>query len=164
MEYGKILEKAKSRKKQIKHLLEKLQKLPVKEVDYYFHEEHAVVFEKINCLKCANCCKTTGPLFTSKDVERIAKHLKVKPGVFIDQYLRLDEDEDYVLKSTPCIFLDSANYCSIYSIKPKACGDFPHTDRKNMKEISHLTYHNALMCPAVSSILENIENRLNKNT
>lgn len=160
MEYGKILEKARSRKKQIKQFLEKLNKLPVKEIDSYFHEEHQKAFEKIDCLKCANCCKTTGPLFTSKDIERIAKHLKLKPGVFIDQYLRKDEDDDYVLQSTPCIFLDSSNYCSIYSIKPKACGDFPHTNRKNMKEISNLTYNNALMCPAVAQILQNIEGKL----
>jgi len=162
MEYGKILERAKSRKKQIKLLLERLQKLSVKDVDSFFHLEHEKVFENIDCLKCANCCKTTGPLFTGKDVERIAKHLKLRPGQFIDQYLRKDEDNDYVLKSTPCIFLDSSNYCSIYSIKPKACGEFPHTDRKNMKEISHLTYNNSLMCPAVAQMLENIEIKLNK--
>lgn len=160
MQYGKILERAKSRKKQIKQLLEKLQKLSVKEVDEYFHVEHEAVFEQIDCLKCANCCKTTGPLFTQKDIERIAKHFKQKPGDFIDQYLRVDEDKDYVLKSTPCIFLDTANYCSIYSIKPKACGEFPHTNRKNMKEISKLTYNNSMVCPAVAQIMENIESKL----
>jgi len=160
MEYSKILERAKSRKRQIKQLLERLQKLSVKEVDSYFHVEHERVFEKIDCLKCANCCKTTGPLFTPKDVERIAKHLKLKPGAFIDQFLRKDEDNDYILQSTPCIFLDSSKYCSIYSIKPKACGEFPHTNRKNMKEISHLTFYNAIICPAVSQMLENIEEKL----
>ncbi len=160
MEYNKIIERAKSRKKQIKQLLDQLQKKSVKEVDAYFHEEHEAVFEEIDCLKCANCCKTTGPLFTSKDIERIAQHLKLKPSDFIDRYLRIDEDNDYVLKQTPCIFLDEQNYCSIYSIKPKACGDYPHTNRKNMKEISHLTFQNAMMCPAVAKVLENIETKL----
>ncbi len=160
MEYGNILEKAKSRKKQIKQLLAKLNKLPVKQVDSYFHEEHDKVFEQIDCLKCANCCKTTGPLFTQKDIERIAHHLNQKPGAFIEQYLRLDEDNDYILKSTPCIFLDKSNYCSIYDIKPKACGEYPHTNRRNMNEISTLTFNNAMVCPAVSKILENIEKKL----
>ncbi len=160
MEYGKILERARSRKKQIKQLLEKLSKLNSKQVDEYFHLEHERAFQEIDCLKCANCCKTTGPLFTQKDIERIARHLKVKPGEFIDQYLRIDEENDYILKSTPCIFLGEANYCSIYSIRPKACYDFPHTNRKNMKEISSLTYNNAMVCPAVSKILENIDNQL----
>jgi hypothetical protein len=118
------------------------------------------VFEEIDCLKCANCCKTTGPLFTQKDIERIAKHVKLSPGVFIEKYLVIDEDKDYILKKTPCIFLDSSNYCAIYSIKPKACGEYPHTNRRNMKEISSLTLNNALMCPAVSKILENIEQKV----
>lgn len=160
MKYSNILEKARSRKKQIKQLLDKLQKLSSKEVDEYFHVEHEAVFKEIDCLKCANCCKTTGPLFTQKDIERIAKHLKLKPGEFIDQHLRIDEDNDYVLKSTPCLFLDSTNYCSIYSIKPKACGEYPHTNRKNMKEISGITFNNALVCPAVSKMLENIESKI----
>jgi len=160
MEYQKIIERAKSRKKQIKQLLDQLQKLNVKEVDAYFHAEHEVVFNEIDCLKCANCCKTTGPLFTSKDIERIAQYKKIRPAEFIHQYLRIDEDKDYILKQTPCIFLDEQNYCSIYSIKPKACGDYPHTNRKNMKEISNLTYNNATMCPAVAKVLENIERRI----
>jgi Fe-S-cluster containining protein len=160
MEYGKILEKARSRKKQIKQLLDRLQKLNTKEVDAYFHVEHEAVFKEIDCLKCANCCKTTGPLFTQKDIERIAQHMKLKPTEFISRYLAIDEDKDYVLKQTPCLFLDEQNYCSIYSIKPKACGEYPHTNRKNMKEISGLTFNNAMMCPAVGRILENIEKRV----
>src|SRR5688572_33329990 len=91
MEYTKILERAKSQKKQIKQLLDRLQKLSVKEVDSYFHVEHEVVFEEIDCLKCANCCKTTGPLFNQKDIERIAQHRKMSPSVFIQQYLRSEE-------------------------------------------------------------------------
>ncbi len=160
MEYSRILERAKGRKKLTKQLIEKLQKLSSAEVDNLFHYEHEVVFEEIDCLKCANCCKTTGPLFTQKDIERIAKHVKLSPGVFIEKYLVIDEDKDYILKKTPCIFLDSSNYCAIYSIKPKACGEYPHTNRRNMKEISSLTLNNALMCPAVSKILENIEQKV----
>lgn len=160
MEYANILERAKSRKKQIRQLLDKLQKLNTKEVDVYFHAEHEKVFKEIDCLKCANCCKTTGPLLTPKDIERISKHFKLKPGEFIDRYLYIDEDKDYILKTKPCIFLDESNYCSIYAIKPKACGEYPHTNRKNMKEISTLSFNNALICPAVSNILENIERKI----
>ena len=160
MEYDNILAKANSRKKQIRQLLDKLHKMNSKDVDEYFHLEHEAVFKEIDCLNCANCCKTTGPLFTQKDIERIARLLKLKPGKFIDQYLVVDEENDYILKSTPCLFLDASNHCSIYSIKPKACGEYPHTNRKNMKEISSLTYNNALVCPAVSKMLENIESKI----
>lgn len=162
MKYNRILERSRSRKKQTKQLLDRLQKLSVKEVDAYFHAEHETVFEEIDCLKCANCCKTTGPLFTQRDIERIAQHLKMSASNFIDQYLTIDEDRDYVLRETPCFFLDEQNYCSIYSIKPKACGEYPHTNRKNMKEISNLTLNNSLMCPAVAKMLENIGKRMER--
>lgn len=45
-------------------------------------------------------------------------------------YLRVDEDNDKVFKSMPCPFLGEDNLCSIYDIRPKACREFPHTDRK----------------------------------
>ena len=71
---------------------------------------HETEFKRTNCLDCANCCKTTGPLFTDKDIERVAKHFKMKPQPFIDQFLRVDEDNDYVLQSVPCTFLGADNY------------------------------------------------------
>jgi hypothetical protein len=55
---------------------------------------HDAEFKKTDCLKCANCCKTTG-LF-SADIEQVSKYLKQKPQQFIEQYLRIDQD--YVLK------------------------------------------------------------------
>jgi Fe-S-cluster containining protein len=87
---------------------------------------HDAEFKKTDCLKCANCCKTTGPLFTSADIERVSKYLKQKPQQFIEQYLRIDEDQDYVLQSVPCNFLDNENACMIYEVRPKACREFPH--------------------------------------
>jgi len=66
-------------------------------VDTLLHEAHENAFACIDCLQCANCCKTTGPLFTDKDIERISKHFKLKPQQFISQYLRMDEENDYVL-------------------------------------------------------------------
>jgi Fe-S-cluster containining protein len=111
-------------------------------------------------LDCANCCKTTGPLFTSADIERIAKHLKQKPQQFIDQYLRIDEDHDYVLQSVPCTFLGADNACFIYDVRPKACREFPHTDRKKFQQISDLTLKNVAICPAAFNILEEMKKKL----
>jgi hypothetical protein len=131
-------------------------------VDQLFHDAHETVFQEIDCLACANCCKTTGPLFTSKDVERIAAHLKMKPGEFTEKYLRMDEDRDYVLQRVPCAFLLDDNRCSIYEVRPKACREYPHTDRRDIQGIMDLTYKNALICPAVARIFELIEAELSK--
>jgi Fe-S-cluster containining protein len=132
----------------------KLKKKTPKNLDYIMEDLHEQEFERTDCLECANCCKTTGPLFTDKDVDRIAKHFRMKAHQFISQYLRVDEDNDYVLQSVPCTFLGSDNYCSIYDVRPKACKEFPHTDRKKFQQISDLTLKNVAVCPAAFNIVE----------
>jgi uncharacterized protein len=138
----------------------KLKNKPPKNLDYIMQDLHETEFKKTDCLKCANCCKTTGPLFTDADVERISKHLRQKPQQFIDQYLRVDEDKDYVLQSVPCSFLDQDNTCFIYDVRPKACREFPHTDRKKFNQITDLTLLNVAICPAAFNIVEKMKLKL----
>ena len=104
--------------------------------------------------------KATGPVCTSADIERISKSFRQKPQQFIDQYLRIDEDNDYVLKSVPCTFLDSDNKCFIYDVRPKACREFPHTDRKKFNQITDLTLKNVAICPAAFNIVEKMKEKL----
>ncbi len=151
---------AKDKHKENKTFFTKLKKKPPKQLDYIMQDLHEAEFEKIDCLKCANCCKTTGPLFTDKDIIRIAKHFRMKPQQFTEQFLQLDEENDYVLKSVPCTFLDADNYCSIYEVRPKACREFPHTDRKKFQQISNLTLKNVAICPAAFNIVEAMKVRI----
>ncbi len=152
--------KAAEKQSENKKFFSKLKKKPPKNLDYIMQELHEAEFEKTDCLTCANCCKTTGPLFTNADVERISKHFRVKPQRFIEQYLRVDEDNDYVLQGVPCTFLGVDNYCSIYDVRPKACREFPHTDRKKFQQISSLTMKNVAICPAAFNIVEAMKKRL----
>jgi hypothetical protein len=94
------------------------------------------------------------------DIERIAKHLRQKPQQFIANYLRIDEDTDYVLQSVPCTFLDAENACMIYDVRPKACREFPHTDRKKFQQITDITLKNIPICPATYRIVEQMKKRL----
>lgn len=153
---------AKDKHKQNKAFFAKLKKRPPKQLDYLMQELHKKEFERTDCLKCANCCKTTGPLFTDKDIDRISKYLKMKPQAFIASYLRIDEENDYVLQQVPCAFLGADNYCSIYDVRPKACREFPHTDRKKFQQISHLTLKNVAICPAAFNIVEEMKKRLDQ--
>lgn len=147
-------------KKENKKFFSRLRKKPPKNLDSLMQELHDEEFACTNCLECANCCKTTGPLFTQKDIERLARHFKMKPGEFIDQYLRLDEDGDYVLQQVPCPFLGADNYCSVYDKRPKACREYPHTDRKDFHKISSITIKNTAICPAAFNIVEKMKQRL----
>jgi Fe-S-cluster containining protein len=143
-----------------KKYFDKLKKKVPKNIDYIMQDLHDAEFKKIDCLNCANCCKTTGPLFTSADIERVSKHFRQKPQQFIDQYLRIDEDQDYVLKNVPCTFLDPENACMIYEVRPKACREFPHTNRKKFQQISDLTLNNVAICPAAFNIVEEMKKKM----
>lgn len=150
--------KARVKHQENKRFFAKLKKKPPKDLDYSMQELHEKEFTTRDCLTCANCCKTTGPLFTSADIERISSYLKMKPQQFFNTYLRSDEDQDQVLKKLPCSFLDEENYCSIYAVRPKACKEFPHTHRKKFHLIGNLTLKNVAICPAAYNIVEKMKN------
>lgn len=153
--------KAQALKKENQDFFRKLKKRTPKNLDALFHTAHNTVFEKTDCLSCANCCKTTSPIFYQRDIERAAKAVGLKPGQFIQDYLFMDEEGDFVLQKAPCPFLDKENYCSIYEDRPAACREYPHTDRKKMTQILELTFRNTLVCPAVLKITEEIKAKLN---
>ena len=157
MDLNRFKEISKNKSAENKKFLQGLKKKNPREIDDSFHSVHEEVFEEIDCLECANCCKTTSPIFYQTDIERVAKSLRIKPGDFIEKYLRIDEDKDYVLKSSPCPFLDAENYCSVYEDRPKACREYPHTNRKKMVQILELTRKNTLVCPAVFEMVERLK-------
>jgi Fe-S-cluster containining protein len=86
----------------------------------------------------------------------------MKPGAFIDSYLRVDEDNDYVLQTTPCSFLGADNYCGIYEVRPKACREYPHTDRRKLQQIASITIANTAICPAAFQIVERMKEAVNR--
>src|SRR5690606_10324864 len=112
----------------------------------------------IDCLQCANCCKNYSPRFKMPDIKRIAKRLKMKETEFIQQYLVLDTDGDYVVKTTPCPFLGQDNYCGIYQDRPRDCYRFPYTDEDVLLKQVNLTLKNVTICPAVFYVMEKLTN------
>lgn len=138
-------------------LVRKLKKKKPKNLDNIVHQLHYDAFNTFDCLDCASCCKTIGPRLTDKDIERLAKHLKMKSADFMKQYILTDEDGDYVFKDHPCPFLLPDNYCIVYENRPKACRDYPHTDRKRFYQILDLSHKNCETCPVVYDIFEELK-------
>ena len=139
----------------------KLRKKKPKRLDFLMQELHNEEFARTDCLTCANCCKTTSPIFTDKDISRISKYLKMKEQQFIAQYLERDSDDFMVLQQAPCSFLDeSDNTCFIYDVRPKACSEYPHTNRKKFIQLTNLTLNNTEVCPAVLNIVEELKKKL----
>ena len=151
-EWGK---KSAEHTKQYKNFLQRAEKNKVLKQLPKLHEE---AFKKIDCLKCAACCKTYSPRFKTPDIKRISKHLKLKESVFINTYLKLDNDGDYVSKTSPCPFLGNDNYCNIYDQRPSDCHRFPYTDEDVLLKRHVITLKNATFCPAVFYVLEKLIN------
>lgn len=160
MKYQGEFDKVEKRKEEISKKFKQYKKKRPKNLDDVFHDEHDKAFNDIDCLSCANCCKTTSPIFRDVDIARISKKLKMKQEHFEQQYLRKDEDGDWVLQSSPCHFLNADNTCFIYDIRPQACREYPHTDRKRMNQIMDLTLKNTEVCPAVARISLNVIDRM----
>ena len=151
------LDAAKIARKSNQKLTNKLKKRVPKNLDSTVNALHEEVFETIDCLDCGNCCKTTSPIFRNKDIDRLAKHFRIKSRQFIDDHLHLDSDGDYVLNSAPCPFLEEDNSCGVYDARPLACREYPHTDRKRMHQLLDISMNNTLVCPAVAKIYEKLQ-------
>jgi Fe-S-cluster containining protein len=145
--------KSKEKQKHFKQFLQRADKNKVLKSLPALHEQ---AFEKVDCLQCAACCKNYSPRFKTPDVKRIAKHLRLRESELIEKYLRVDEDGDFVVKSSPCPFLGSDNYCSIYEVRPSDCARFPYTDEDVLIKRQQLTLKNATFCPATFYVLDQL--------
>jgi Fe-S-cluster containining protein len=145
--------KSDERQKLYKNYLLKADKNKVLKV---LPELNDTAYEKINCLNCAACCKNYSPRFKTPDIKRISKHLDMKEGVFIEKYLNLDDEGDYVVNTKPCPFLGDDNYCSIYEVRPSDCARFPYTDEDVILKRVPLTLKNSTFCPIVYFVLEEL--------
>jgi Fe-S-cluster containining protein len=156
MNYEAFQQRASGKKEQFRKTLRQLCKMKDNQVDQLFHEAHEEAFQEIDCLECAGCCTHVGPRWTRQDIKRVSKLMKMKEADFEAAYLKIDEDDDYVFQSMPCPFLQKDNHCMIYEKRPKACREYPHTDRNKMKQLLGLTIKNSSCCPAVEKMLDGI--------
>ncbi len=157
---GELLLKTRQNSKETLLFIKNLKKRKPGDLDTIVHELHDEAFSKFSCLDCANCCKTIGPRLIPSDIERLAKHLKMKLADFYSQFIMADEDDDLVFADHPCPFLQPDNYCMVYDSRPRACREYPHTDRKRFHQILDLTYKNCETCPVVFDIMEELKTRI----
>lgn len=148
--------KSKEHRKQYQQFLKRADKNKVLKALPALHDE---AFEKINCLDCANCCKNYSPRFKTPDVKRISKYLGLKESVFIDTYLRVDEEGDFVVKSSPCPFLNADSTCQVYDVRPSDCARFPYTDEDVILKRQALTLKNSEFCLITYYVLERLVNK-----
>ncbi len=147
----------KTYKKIVKNLFEKKNKKIFKKVG----EVQDQVFKEMSCMDCANCCKSIPPQLLKSDVKRLSKHLGLSKKQFEKEYTTIDDDGDLVFKTSPCVFLQDDNACSIYEFRPEACREYPHTEQSIFKDGKEWHAINAIYCPAVYNVLERMNTLLN---
>lgn len=119
-------------------------------------------WEKVDCLSCANCCKTMSPTYTKEDIHRIAGHLDMTPAAFKKKWLQFDKkSRDWMNASTPCQFLDlKTNMCQIYAVRPADCAGFPHFMKQPFKDYFYIHKQNIEYCPATLAMITKLEQLL----
>lgn len=149
--------KSREKQKHFKNFLERADKNKVLKQLPHLHEE---AFNKIDCLQCAACCKNYSPRFKTPDVKRISKYLGIKESELIETYLRVDEEGDFVVKTTPCPFLGADNFCSVYQVRPSDCARFPYTDEDVLIKRQPLTLKNSTFCPITYYVLDKLAQKI----
>ncbi len=112
----------------------------------------------IDCLECANCCRVATARLLDRDVERLAKLLRIPVGRFLRDYTEQSEEEGLILKrdeTTGCVFL-SGKECTVYEARPASCADFPHVVRGSGSLQARMWdfIDRACYCPIVYNTLE----------
>lgn len=159
MKYAKLIDQAKLNVEETKSFLESIKDRS--DLDDLFAFNHEKVFQEIDCLDCANCCKNHSPIILQEDMDRISDYLNISTGEFIQTYLEMDEEGDFVYQKQPCPFLQSDNKCKIYEVRPLACAEYPHTNHKGMNKLNDLTLNNTQVCPAAFKIVKRMSETLN---
>ena len=153
--YRAIVERGRRNRKAYVAAITALKRRDRAPVERLFAEAGEAAFETIDCLSCGRCCRELGPRLTQADIGRLARRERMKPSVFVEMRLRIDEDGDAVFSALPCPFLGSDGYCSVYEERPKACRDYPHF-AGSRKDALALHMENLSFCPAVVLAAESI--------
>jgi len=148
-------------KDRMRRFLTMLEKDPPEHLDNYAEEIDKEVWKEVNCLGCANCCRSMTPTYSTEDIKRIATHFKMSAASFKEKWLSKSPKGEWMNKVQPCQFLDlTTNKCSIYEIRPADCAGFPHLTKKTMVEYLHVHKQNIRFCPATFLMVEKMMQKL----
>lgn len=149
-------------KRRMKGFLSRLEKKRPKGFHELEIEANKEVWERTDCLDCANCCKTMSPTYTPEDIRRISAHLGMTAKAFREKWLYKDKTGDWMNVKQPCQFLDlKTNMCDIYAVRPRDCAGFPHHVKKRMNaDYMHMYKQNIEYCPATYRLVETVMEKL----
>jgi Fe-S-cluster containining protein len=144
-------------KRRLRSFLSRLEKNRPRGLDQKIGIINDQVWKEVNCLDCANCCKTMTPTYTAEDVKRISKYLGMTERSFREKWLYKDRSGDWINQKLPCQFLNlKTNMCSIYPVRPRDCSGFPHHVKRKIPEYGLMYKQNIEYCPATHKLIEDL--------
>lgn len=162
MDLKKFEKKAAKKKHKLVKFLKKLDKVVPEDLPRLVKEEDAESWKEVECLACANCCKTMTPTYTKEDIKRISAHLNMTLKEFKAKWLYKDETGDWMNTTQPCQFLDDKNMCTIYAIRPADCAEFPHHNKKPFNLYNDTFINNVHRCPATFELVNRLRKRVER--
>jgi len=163
MDLKKFGRKAARKRKDLEGFLKKLDEVVPDDLGKMVSREDEKVWEEVDCTTCANCCKTMTPIYTPKDIKRIATHLNMSPKDFFRKWLVKEEDTGSVVNATqPCQFLIN-DKCSIYEVRPRDCAEFPHHNKRPFDLYNDTFIQNVHRCPATFNLISRLKKRIERD-
>ena len=152
------------RLKPLFRFLNRLKKDPPRKLQSIAIKAASNVWDEIDCLSCANCCKTMTPTYTSADIKKIASYLQISTGEMKKKWLKKERGTgNWLNKTTPCQFLDlGTNKCKVYEVRPADCAGFPHLTKKKFVDYLHVHQQNLDECPATFRMVERMNEMVEK--
>jgi len=119
--------------------------------------------QRIDCTQCASCCRSATVTIGERDVDRLARYLRMTPAKLVADYTTVSEEEGRILRrsETGCTFLEG-NLCAVYDARPDTCRRFPHLVRGSGSLASRMWQFidRACYCPIVYNSLEAFKDAL----
>jgi Fe-S-cluster containining protein len=133
-------------------------------VERQFRRTAEEIEDQIDCRQCGECCRVGEVELKERDVEKLARFLRIGVQQFLDQYAREGEDGNVILRRTEagCVFL-AGNDCSVYEERPVTCERFPHLIRGQGSIQSRMWQFvdRATYCPIVFNWMETVKGLTN---
>ena len=152
------------RLKPLFRFLNRLKRNPPKDLQSIAIKASSNAWQGVECLSCANCCKTMTPTYTNKDIKKIAAYLKMPAIEMKKKWLKKERGTgNWLNKTTPCQFLDmETNMCNVYEVRPADCSGFPHLTKKKIVDYIHIHKQNLDECPATFKLVEKMNELLSE--
>ena len=162
MDLKKFRVSASRKKASLGAFLDKLDHIVPTDMPELVNRADATVWRDVNCMECANCCKTMTPTFNKADITRISAHVGLTPKEFKAKWLlKEDETGDWINKTQPCQFLEG-NKCGIYEVRPADCAEFPHHNKKPFDAYNETFKNNLIHCPATLTLVDRLKKMVEK--